>query len=56
VYIAGRDGTTYVLAHGRDFKVLAVNELEDSFDASPAVAGNELYLRGHEHLYCIAEN
>ena len=24
--------------------------------ASPAVVGNELFLRGRSHLYCIAEN
>jgi len=28
---------------------------EDGFSASPALAGNELYLRGERHLFCIAE-
>jgi hypothetical protein len=34
---------------------VAVNRLEDRFDSSPAIAGNELFLRGYENLYCIAE-
>ncbi len=56
VYILGRDGTTVVLRRGPRFDVLATNVLEDGFDASPAIAGKELYLRGHEYLYCIAED
>lgn len=54
VYIAGRDGVTYVLKHGQDLEVLAVNTLEDGFDASPVIIGNDLYLRGRSHLYCIS--
>ena len=54
VYIAGRNGVTAVIAHGPEFKLLATNTLDDTFDASPAIAGKELYLRGHEYLYCIA--
>ena len=55
VYLAGRNGSTVVVKHGPEFKVLATNTLEDSFDASPAVAGDELFLRGHKYLYCIAD-
>ena len=56
VYIAGRDGTTVVLRHGPKFEVLAENTLDDGFDASPAVVGRELFLRGSRFLYCIAAN
>lgn len=55
IYVAGRDGETVVVRHGPEFQVLAVNTLEDGFDASPAVVGNELFLRGQRHLYCLAE-
>lgn len=55
VYIAGRDGATMVLEHGPDFKVLAVNELDEGFDASPALVDKEIYLRGKSHLYRISE-
>lgn len=55
VYIAGRDGKVAVIQAGSELRVLAVNELADSFTASPAIVGRALYLRGAEHLYCIAE-
>ena len=55
VYIAGRNGTVNVLQHGPEFTVIAENTLDDSFNASPAVVGSELYLRGGQYLYCIAE-
>ncbi|MBN1290639.1 MAG: PQQ-binding-like beta-propeller repeat protein [Candidatus Latescibacteria bacterium] len=55
VYIAGRNGMTLVIKHGVKFEVLAQNKLNDSFDASPVIVGTELYLRGHNNLYCISQ-
>ena len=55
LYIAGRDGTVNVVQQGPDFKILAENTLDDNFNASPAIVGSELYLRGGQHLYCISE-
>ena len=55
VYLAGRDGATLVIGHGETFEVLATNTLDDGFDASPALVGNEIYLRGYTHLYSIGE-
>ena len=55
LYIAGRNGVVNVVQQGPEFKILAENSLDDSFNASPAIVGNELYLRGSGHLYCIAE-
>lgn len=55
IYVTGRDGTTVVLRHDRENANLAVNHLDDSFSASPAVAGRDLFLRGERFLYCIAE-
>lgn len=54
VYVAGRDGETIVLKAGPTFEVLATNTLDDGFDASPAIAGRELFLRGRSHLYCVS--
>jgi len=54
VYIVGRGGTTTVVKAGETFEVLAENALDENFDASPAIAGGELYLRGSRHLYAIA--
>ncbi len=55
LYVAGRDGKVEVLALAPAVRTLAVNALEDAFDASPAVAGDELFLRGKSWLYCLAE-
>ena len=56
LYVTSREGVTQVMSHGeRVPKMLAVNRLDDSFSASAAVAGRELFLRGERHFYCIAE-
>jgi outer membrane protein assembly factor BamB len=55
IYVTSRDGVTVVLRHDSKNATLAVNKLEDSFSASPALADRELYLRGEQFLYCIAE-
>ena len=55
VYLPGREGATAVIRSGPAFEMLAVNRLDDSFDASPAMAENVLYLRGYKSLYAIAE-
>jgi outer membrane protein assembly factor BamB len=53
VYFVGRDGTTLVLKHGAKLEPLATNRLDDPMDASPAIAGKQLFLRGRKHLYCL---
>jgi outer membrane protein assembly factor BamB len=55
VYVVGRDGATVVVAHGDRFQLLAENELDDGFDASPVAVDSELYLRGRHFLYRISE-
>ncbi len=54
VYIADRDGAVAVLKAGPAYESLAVNTLDDGFDASPVIVGERLLLRGHKNLYCIA--
>jgi len=56
IYITDLAGTTVVLKRGSSLEVLAVNRLEDSFAASPAIVGNEIILRGERYLYAIAED
>lgn len=53
VYLTGRNGNTLVLQRGPEYKVTALNKLDERFDASPALAGKQLFLRGAKHLYCI---
>jgi outer membrane protein assembly factor BamB len=55
VYILGQQGTAVVLKHGPTLEILNTNTLDDRFDASPALVDGEMYLRGYENLYCVAE-
>ena len=54
IYIPTREGYTTVLRDSANFEVVANNKLDEALDGSPAVIGDELYLRGRGHLYCIA--
>ncbi len=50
-----RNGRTFVVAAAPKYELLAVNDLADgsTFNASPAVAGNRLYIRSDKLLYCL---
>ena len=43
-----------MLEPGPRLKVLAENQLDDGFDASPVIVGGDLYLRGRRFLYAAA--
>jgi len=55
IYVVGRDGNTAVLRQGPRLEILAKNHLDDGFDASPAIVGQQIFLRGRQSLYCISE-
>ena len=54
VALFDRAGAAVVLKHGTELEVLAENELDDGIDATPALVGNEMYIRGRHYLYAIA--
>lgn len=53
IYISDRDGTTSVLDAGPEMKVLATNQIDEGIDASMALSGSQIFLRGSDHLYCL---
>jgi outer membrane protein assembly factor BamB len=55
IFFLDQDGKATVIQAAREYKVLAVNRLEDGFMASPAVSGNALFLRGKTSLYRIED-
>lgn len=55
VYVTARNGTTLVLERTDELKVLATNKLDDNFNSSAALSGNQIFLRGKKSLYCIAD-
>ena len=54
IYVAATNQVSVVKA-GSEFSILAKNTLDDTFEASPIIVGNELFLRGAKYLYCISE-
>jgi outer membrane protein assembly factor BamB len=54
IYLA-TGGKSAVIAAGPEFKVLGTGDLGDSSNASPAVAGNKLFIKGGKYLYCIGK-
>lgn len=55
LYMTNQKGTTYVFEPNADKLVmLATNALGETTNATPAIAGGEIFMRTHEHLYCIA--
>lgn len=55
IYLFGEDGKTTVIAAGDEYTVLAENQLPDGIMASPAVAGQSLFLRTATHLYRLED-
>jgi len=56
IFITSEDGETAVVQAGAEFKLLGKNQLDDSWTLStPAVAGNQLFIRTAEFLYCIKQ-
>ena len=55
IYLTDRNGTTLVLRQADRVEILATNKLGDPIDASPALAGRQMFLRGERFLYCIEE-
>lgn len=61
IYLTSREGTTVVIEQGKfekvgdknEVKIIATSTLDDRIDASAAIVGGEIFLRGREHLYCI---
>ncbi|MEO1084475.1 MAG: PQQ-binding-like beta-propeller repeat protein [Acidobacteriota bacterium] len=52
IFLGVQNGTTLVLEPGPDYREVARNRLE-GFRSTPIFAGNRLFLRAFDHLYCI---
>ena len=57
IYYMARNGKTAVVAAKPQFERLALNEFGDrsTFNASPAVAGGQMFVRSDHHLYCLGK-
>ncbi len=55
IYFSNQEGVTTVIKPSRSYTRVATNTLDDGLMASPAIAGQALYLRTASHLYRIEE-
>jgi len=55
LYLVDRSGLVVVLSSGETPEPVAANYLEDSFSATPALVGKDLFLRGENYLYCLTK-
>ncbi len=54
LFIGGNGGKMVVVQPGRQYKELALNDLE-RFTSCPVFAGQRMYVRAEKHLYCIGQ-
>lgn len=55
LYTISEEGKAAVLRAAAHWEILRVNDLDDGCKATPAVAGNRLFVRTYRKLYCFAE-
>jgi outer membrane protein assembly factor BamB len=53
IYFLNEDGVVYVIRAGREFELVATNDLKEGALASPAVSDGALYVRTQSHLWRI---
>ncbi|MCC7085472.1 MAG: PQQ-binding-like beta-propeller repeat protein [Pirellulales bacterium] len=56
ILITSRDGHITVVKPGKEFKILASNDMQESISASPAASNGTLYLRTFDALYAIRDS
>lgn len=54
IFLASENGKVSVIKPGRDWEVLATNNLNESIYASPVVENGRLYIRTSGGLYCFS--
>jgi hypothetical protein len=55
VFVVGQGGQVSVVQAAGDWRVLAVNELDDEVFATPAIADGRVYIRTRGALYCFGK-
>jgi len=56
IYVAGENGKIVVLKNDANYEVLAVNDVGGSIVATPAIAGDALFVRTRDKLLCIGQD
>jgi outer membrane protein assembly factor BamB len=55
IWFCAESGEVFVVKAGKEFEVLATNELGETCMATPAIADGALFFRGRHHLIAVKE-
>jgi outer membrane protein assembly factor BamB len=55
LYTVSHEGKVSVLKPGKEWEILAINDLGEDCNATPAIADGRIYLRTHQNLYCFGK-
>jgi outer membrane protein assembly factor BamB len=55
IYFVNKEGKVTVIRPGVEWEELSTGDLEEQVIATPAIAGNRVYIRTEGTLYCFAE-
>jgi len=51
IYVASEDGKVTVISAGEEWEIIAINEFDEDIFATPAIAGESIYIRTRGTLY-----
>ena len=55
IYLPSEDGDVFIVRAGRTFEILGRQRMGEPLMATPAIAGNAMYVRGEKRLFAIGE-
>ena len=55
IYLSSEDGDIFVVRAGPSFELLGRYPMGEPLMATPALAGDTMYVRGERHLFAIAK-
>ena len=55
VYFISDSGITSIVRPGKTFNVVGENDLKERVSASAAISQGQIFIRSHQHLYCIGK-
>lgn len=55
VYVLSEEGTLFTLKAGKSFEVLAESPVKERGQATPAISGGAVFVRGTKTLFCVGQ-
>ena len=54
LYLSAENGNVIVVKTGREYERVATNKMDAILMSTPAIAGDQLFIRTDQHLVCIS--